>query len=262
MEKNSSRTRLLVGLCRSGSTMLQKSLSHAGGVTTSRGLINYGGISQVPDYSVLEGALETEGTFLVHRENIGGPTVNHCRPSLVRNMSDIERTKPVVLVRDPLQVYDSWKRQGWGNLAFFLIAHQSLIEFRESTGQNGLSVTYEELTTYPQVILEDILTHWGMPFDEEMIQRMIVWPQDFTAEDTVSALIERSHPSVEQIQQRFRANVRKGVHDTLLNGEQRIRSVERQTHLTKEEEKVIEESCMDAYEKIREEVRRRLPYPL
>ncbi len=141
-----SELRFQVGLCRSGTTMFQKAASHVEGAVTSKCGIRYGlKLGNGPDYSIYDTTQPVGSRWLVHKENLGGSSLAQCTVPVFRGPEDIRRSRPVFLIREPVQTYNSWKRQGWGQ----------------------------------------ILSYWDMPHDEDTLDKVTNWPTAFTGEETL-----------------------------------------------------------------------------
>src|SRR6056297_2515188 len=121
----SSRLRLIVSLCKSGSTALIHSLSHAPGVHCYLQIVKSGvRTSGQPDYSLFYA--EHEGVA-IDKETIGHSTRADCTLPVFPSDAAILATRPVFLFRDPADTWSSWRRAGWGSLDRFTTAYTHLL---------------------------------------------------------------------------------------------------------------------------------------
>ena len=118
--------RVIVSLCKGGSTALIHSLSHAPGVTCYLQTVKSGQrMHGAPDYGVY-GAVH-EGTVL-SKETIGHSTTADCTLRVFPSDEAIRLTAPVFLFRHPVDTWAAWSRAGWGSLEFFTLAYAHALD--------------------------------------------------------------------------------------------------------------------------------------
>lgn len=113
--------RLIVSLCKGGSTALIHSLAHAPGVTCYLQTVKSGQRTRgEPDYGIYYAAHEG---IVLSKETIGHSTVADCTLRVFPSDAAIAATAPVFLFRDPLDTWAAWSRAGWGSLDLFSLAY-------------------------------------------------------------------------------------------------------------------------------------------
>lgn len=251
MEEN-PKFRLFAGLARSGTTMLQKALGNLPDTVTTRAVIVNRDPSCPPDWSIFSDFTRLGVRNVIDRENIGARSLPLCTAPLFRGPEDMEVCRPLFVLRDPVATYGSWVKQGWGNIDLFLTAFTNLERIMsEAVDQYGYGrvLSYEELTTAPETVLKEVLNYWGIAASPDDIQRLVVWPKEFSVTDTThgTELFDQRRGAL--IRECSERNLASGVHSTLAEGEQRIRSISEFTQLSDGDHSQIEALCRDSFDK-------------
>lgn len=244
------RFRLFAGLARSGTTMLQKALSHLPDTVTTRSLIVNRDASCPPEWSVFTDFTRLGVKNVIDRENIGARSHALCTAPLFRGPQDMVVCRPVFVIRDPLATYGSWMKQGWVNIELFLTAFRHFEEIVADAVDiqgHGLVVNYEELTRSPEIVLRKMLVHWGIDASPEVVQRLVNWPENFSLTDTTrgTELFDARRGAI--IRGYSEKNLDTGVHATLSEGPQRIRYIEETFPVPTDEQTRIEDVCRDLF---------------
>ena len=99
----------------------------------------------------------------------------------VVSLKALHRLKPLVLIRDPLQVWNSisklnkyseGKSKYYSPFDYFVKSYMAVAEFLFAAKENGLpvfAVTQEMLAANPQEILSRICDLWGIPYFKSMV---------------------------------------------------------------------------------------------
>lgn len=174
--------RVIVSLCKGGSTALIHSLSHAPGVTCYLQTVKSGQRQfGIPDYSVYY--CRHEGVVL-SKETIGHSTVADCTLAVFPSDEAIAVTRPVFLFRDPVDAWAAWARSGWGSLACFLQAYGHLLDLYDrarSLSPDAAAIRYEAFGENVRSGFRRLCDILEIRFDEGMIR----WRHRFPEESTV-----------------------------------------------------------------------------
>lgn len=144
-----------------------------------------------PDYSIFDGSHPAfdkhQGKFFFAKEVLGHSHLEECCFELFPNQDAIKRSKPLFLLRDPIETWSSWKKckaagkQGWEgvcDLNLFKRAYQhtydTFISVRNISEQ-VTCLTREHLLKNPRQLFQSICRLWDIPFTENMIN----WKQSF-----------------------------------------------------------------------------------
>ena len=179
--------RVIVALCKGGSTALIHSLSHAPGVTCYLQTVKSGQrVHGQPDYGVYYQA--HEGVVL-SKETIGHSTVADCTLRVFPSDEAICATSPVFLFRDPVDTRAAWARAGWGSLEYFKLAYGhalDLFDRARSLAPAAAAIRYEafgadttgafrRLCGLLGIAFCDEIIHWRYRFPDES---PVVWRED------------------------------------------------------------------------------------
>ncbi|PWY95912.1 HAD-like protein [Aspergillus sclerotioniger CBS 115572] len=74
-------------------------------------------------------------------------------------------TRPVFIVRDPVRVFDSWKKLGWGDLYSFFICYRSLFKMLQASPVPQV-VIYEQLVSDARGTVAALADYWDILFDD------------------------------------------------------------------------------------------------
>ena len=137
--------RVIVSLCKSGSTALIHSLSHAPGVTCYLQTVKSGQRTRgAPDYRVFH--VDHPGVVL-SKETIGHSTESDCTLRVFPSDEAMRLAAPVFLFRDPVDTWASWARAGWGSLEYFIMAYSHILEMyrrARNLSPGCAAIRYEE----------------------------------------------------------------------------------------------------------------------
>ncbi|RDL33131.1 uncharacterized protein BP5553_08570 [Venustampulla echinocandica] len=188
VEEQQTQIRVLVACPRSGSTLFMRifrELPHC--AVTSRLILqgNYHkfgdkSLARVkPDYTiyfhpeshpVYQHAVAERCSTLVTKEELGHEFFNgECDFNILPNKAAYEMTRPAFLVRDPVRVFDSWKKIGWGDLYSFFICYRSLSKMLKASPVPHV-VIYEQLVADARDTVAALAEYWNIPFDERCLE--------------------------------------------------------------------------------------------
>jgi hypothetical protein len=179
--------RVIVALCKGGSTALIHSLAHAPGVTCYLQTVKSGQrVHGRPDYGVYYQA--HEGVVL-SKETIGHSTVADCTLQVFPSDEAIRATAPVFLFRDPVDTRAAWARAGWGSLEYFKLAYGHALDlfdrarrltpaaaaiYYEAFGQDTVGA-FRRLCGLLGIAFCDEMIHWRCRFPDES---PVIWRED------------------------------------------------------------------------------------
>jgi hypothetical protein len=221
--------RVIISLCKCGSTALIHSLSHAPNVTCYLQTVKSGQrTGGAPDHGIFY--QDHEGIVL-SKETIGHSTLADCTLRVFPSDEAIRATAPVFLFRDPVDTWASWSRAGWGSLELFEIAYQHALDLwgrasRLTPGAHAIRyedfgedrvAAFRRLCRILGIAYSGEMLHWRRRFPDES---PVIWrddvQRDFDRGQSDSARAARGFvyrrtehvlpPSeVERIDDRFRA---------------------------------------------------------
>ncbi len=195
--------RVIVSLCKGGSTALLHSLAHAPDVTCYLQTVKSGQrTSGAPDYSVYE---QVHDGIVLSKETIGHTCIADCTLRIFPSDDAIRATSPVFLFRDPVDTWASWARSGWGTLETFKLAYGHALALYDRARGLAPGVTgihYEEFAGDPEAAFRKLCRILGIRFTHEMIhwryrfpdQSPVIWRQD-VQEDFDSGHADRTRTS-------------------------------------------------------------------
>ena len=183
--------RVIVALCKGGSTALIHSLAHAAGVTCYLQTVKSGQrMHGLPDYSVY--SARHDGVVL-SKETIGHSTPEDCGLAVFPSDEAIRATSPVFLFRDPVDTRAAWARAGWGSPAFFLQAYGHALDLYERARRLApatRAVRYEAFGEDAEAAFRHLCDLLGIAFTPEMIrwryrfpdESPVIWREDVQAD--------------------------------------------------------------------------------
>lgn len=191
----STRLRLIVSLCKSGSTALIHSLSHAPGVSCYLQIVKSGvRTAGQPDYSLFYAAHEG---IAIDKETIGHSTRADCTLPVFPSNAAILATRPVFLFRDPTDTWSSWRRAGWGSLESFTIAYTHLLGLYARARRLGAAsaIRFEAFGADREATFRHLCGLLEIPFTAEMLDWRLRFPEEspVTWRPDVQRDIERGH---------------------------------------------------------------------
>jgi hypothetical protein len=179
--------RVIVALCKGGSTALIHSLSHAPGVTCYLQTVKSGQrVHGQPDYSVY---YQPHEGIVLSKETIGHSTVADCTLQVFPSDEAIRVTAPVFLFRDPVDTRAAWARAGWGSLEYFQLAYGHALDLHdrarrlapaaaairyEAFGEDTVGA-FRRLCGLLGIAFCDEIIHWRYRFPGES---PVIWRED------------------------------------------------------------------------------------
>ncbi|KAK9242861.1 HAD-like domain-containing protein [Lipomyces tetrasporus] len=183
-----TQIRVLVACPRSGSTLFMRIFRELPRCAVTSRLILQGNyhkfgdksLSRVkPDYTIYSHPEShpayqqavTEGyATLVAKEELGHEFVKgECDVEILPDKAAYEMTRPAFLVRDPVRVFDSWKKMGWGDLYSFFICYRSLFKMLKASPVPHV-VIYEQLVADARGTVAALAEYWHIPFDDRCLK--------------------------------------------------------------------------------------------
>lgn len=177
--------RFLVACPRSGSTLLMRIFAESPvcAVTSRLLLMGKAGLEKSfsPDYSILENpydhetfrrALQSGKKFLICKEELGNDSrKGECLYNICPSPSTYAMARPIFLFRDPIRVFDSWKKVGWTDAQSLIDCYTNMFQMLSLAPAPAVScLVYERLIQQPRTQIERICARWGIPFLESMLK--------------------------------------------------------------------------------------------
>ncbi|KAI1820304.1 Haloacid dehalogenase-like hydrolase [Xylaria intraflava] len=133
-----------------------------------------------PDYSILRDARNHDVVqrasgdgkrILICKEELGNDTKKgECSYELLPSRSEYAAVRPVFLIRDPVRVFDSWKKIGWTDLRSLIDCFDNLFRMLAQADSSLIScLLYEQLAQEPRREVERVCARWGIPFSPAML---------------------------------------------------------------------------------------------
>jgi hypothetical protein len=171
--------RVIVSLCKGGSTALIHSLAHAPGVTCYLQTVKSGQRTRgQPDYSVY---FAVHDGVVLSKETIGHSTLEDCTLRIFPSDEAICATAPVFLFRDPVDTWAAWARAGWGSLDFFKLAYGHALDlFDRARGLTtaATAIQYEDFGEDCSAAFRRLCVLLGISYCEDMIHWRLRFPDD------------------------------------------------------------------------------------
>lgn len=183
MSGEALQIRIFIACPRSGSTLLMRVFAESPACAVTSRLILMGDAdSQAAsrlDYSILENpslhhvftaAVNSGKKFLISREELGNESRNGDYLYDVFPPSAYPILRPVFFVRDPIRVFDSWKRVGWTDAGNLVDCFTHLFRMLgQAPPHDNWCLLYERLVCQPEVEVRRTCEHWGVPFSDTML---------------------------------------------------------------------------------------------
>jgi len=171
--------RLIVSLCKGGSTALIHSLAHAPGVTCYLQTVKSGQRTRgAPDYGIY---YQTHPGIVLSKETIGHSTIADCTLAVFPSDEAIRASAPVFLFRDPVDTWGAWSRAGWGTLDLFKLAYGHALDLWDRArhlAPAACAIHYEEFGEDCDSAFRRLCGQLGIPFSEEMIHWRYRFPEE------------------------------------------------------------------------------------
>lgn len=173
-----SGLRVIVSLCKSGSTALIHSLAHAEGVTCYFQTVKSGQrLRGAPDYGIYR---QAHSPVALSKETIGPNTLEDCTLEVFPDDAAIRATRPVFLLRDPVDTWAAWSRAGWGTFERFTIACRHLLDLydRARALRAGAVMRYEAFGQDPEAAFRQLCGLLGIDYTPAMIDWRMRFPEE------------------------------------------------------------------------------------
>jgi hypothetical protein len=171
--------RVIVALCKGGSTALIHSLSHAPGVTCYLQTVKSGQrVHGQPDYGVYFQAREG---IVLSKETIGHSTVADCTLRVFPSDEAVRATSPVFLFRDPVDTRAAWARAGWGSLEYFKLAYGHALDLFDRAcrlAPAAAAIRYEAFGQDAAGAFRRLCGLLGIDYCDEMIRWRYRFPDE------------------------------------------------------------------------------------
>ena len=171
--------RVIVSLCKGGSTALIHSLSHAPGVTCYLQTVKSGQrMHGAPDFGIY---YEPHDGIVLSKETIGHSTLADCTLQVFPCDEAIRLTAPVFLFRDPVDTRAAWARAGWGSLEFFKLAYGHLLDLFDrarALAPGAAAIHYESFGADARGAFRHLCGVLGIEFSDQMIRWRYGFPDE------------------------------------------------------------------------------------
>ncbi|KAI1362323.1 HAD-like domain-containing protein [Xylaria arbuscula] len=117
--------------------------------------------SEIEEITIGEGKV-----FLIYKHEIGDDSITNASTSWPSpTPPEIAAAAPVFLVRDPIRVFDSWKKRGCTDLKRLIDCFSDLFGLMKDGDANlAPCALYEQLVHQPRREIEQIYSYWGAPY--------------------------------------------------------------------------------------------------
>ena len=171
--------RVIVSLCKCGSTALIHSLAHAPGVTCYLQTVKSGQRTRGrPDYGIYA---QRHAGLALSKETIGHSTVADCTLRVFPSDAAIRATAPVFLFRDPVDTRAAWARAGWGSPELFTLAYDHALALYahalEITPRTA-AIRYERFGEDAEAAFRRLCAGLGIAFSREMLRWRYRFPDE------------------------------------------------------------------------------------
>lgn len=177
-----SNLRVIVSLCKGGSTALIHSLAHAPGVTCYLSTVKSGQRTLgAPDYGIYYAVHEG---IVLNKETIGHTTVADCTLQVFPDDAAIRATSPVFLFRDPVDTWAAWSRAGWGTYDSFTVAYRHALDLWERARRLTPAASVVRYESFGEDCVAAFRRLCGL-LHIEFTEEMIHWRYRFPGESPV-----------------------------------------------------------------------------
>ncbi|KAK8045578.1 hypothetical protein PG993_005602 [Apiospora rasikravindrae] len=168
--------RFIVGCPGSGSTLLMKIFAESPLCVVPRRKVSTDAATTVFEFveglaaesdksreEILRSAFhEGRRVFLFAAEPCSDAHTGKCRTSVL-DICD-EAVLPVFCIRDPVRVFDIWKKEGRSDWKTLVHCFKRLLQYTSGNGQ----ILYEQLVEDPREELSKICSYWEIPFTDNL----------------------------------------------------------------------------------------------
>ena len=132
---------------------------------------NYSILENPSHHSVFISAMSLGKRFLICKEELGNDSENgECLYNVCPYPSTYANVRPSFLIRDPIQVFDSWKNVGWTDAQSLINCYTNNFGMLHRATSHAVSyLVYERLIQKSQTEVDRICTRWGVPFSDTML---------------------------------------------------------------------------------------------
>ncbi|KAI1273457.1 Haloacid dehalogenase-like hydrolase [Xylaria sp. FL0933] len=134
-----------------------------------------------PDYSILQDPANHEMVqrakgdgkrILICKEELGNNTKKgECSYQVLPSPSEYAAVRPIFLIRDPIRVFDSWRKMGWTDVQSLIDCFNNLFGMLKQADSSLIScLLYEQLTQQPRREIKRVCSRWGIPFSDNMLE--------------------------------------------------------------------------------------------
>ncbi|KAI1290986.1 HAD-like domain-containing protein [Xylaria venustula] len=192
------QTRFFVACPRSGSTLLMRIFAEspecavtscwritddATGGTPSRS--EYLRLRNMNIHETVRSASNSgKNTLICKDEPYNVKKKGECFYQLLSNEPEYAATRLIFLIRDPIRVFDSWKKLGWADLQSFIDCFDDLFaRLKQADTSFNSYLLYEQLTQQPRREIERICSIWDIPFSEGLLEFSLPFSTSFLYND-------------------------------------------------------------------------------
>jgi len=132
-----------------------------------------------PDYSILKdpehhptfmNALAAGKRFLINKDEFGHELCKReCDYDIFPDIASYKVVKPAFVLRDPIRIFDSWKRLGWLDAESLVSCCTKLGEMLDLASEDSFCLIYERLVQDPQREIKALCLWWDVPFWDHML---------------------------------------------------------------------------------------------
>lgn len=149
--------------------ILPENYQKFGDKTLTRIKPNYSIFSAGTSHPLYQEAAAKGYTTLITKEELGHEiSKGECDSDVLPNRAAYDLTRPAFLVRDPVCVFDSWKRMEWDDLYNFFVCYKSIFRML-NVSPAPKAVIYERLISDPNSTMSDLCKHWNIAFEESCL---------------------------------------------------------------------------------------------
>lgn len=120
--------------------------------------------TQTARHKVIIEAASKGKEFLICKEELGN-IKGECLYKLFPTPTAQEMVRPIFLFRDPVRVFDSWKKVGWTDIKSLIDCYSNMFGMLDDASP----VLYERLICEPHREVMRICALWEIPFSESML---------------------------------------------------------------------------------------------
>ncbi|KAI0435983.1 HAD-like domain-containing protein [Xylaria telfairii] len=192
------QVRCFIACPRSGSAFLMRILSESPECAVTSRLIptraaavvtefptDYSILQNVASHELVQRATDRGKRILICKEGLDNELdQGECTCNLLPSPSEYATVRPMFLVRDPVLVFDSWKKVGWTDIRGLIHCFSTLFRMLEQADSTLTScLLYEQLVEQPCREIERVCAFWGIPFSYTMLKFSAPFASSFLHEN-------------------------------------------------------------------------------